>query len=114
MEQPTIPNPTLTDRIISFGLFFVLQMFFAFIIRLCLNKVLTSFHFQPIDYWTALALWLSWILFMVFPFLAVGLIVVQELSFQISVMIAKLFVSGKVTASIVPKPEQEDETKDIF
>jgi len=90
-QLPTNP-PVLTtvDKFISFGLFFVVQMAVAFIINVLANRVLTSFHFQPMSYWTTLSAWLLWIMVFVLPFLTVGFLVVQELMFHVTKLIANL------------------------
>jgi hypothetical protein len=89
-NEQKLPVFSTTDKIISFGLFFVVQMIIAFLINILANRVLTSFHVQAISYWTTLSAWLLWIMVFILPLLTVGFLVVQELMFHVTKLLAVL------------------------
>lgn len=86
-QKQQLPPPvaiSLTDRLISLGLLFVLNMGIAAILKICLNKAFVWFGLQALPYTVVLAMWFAWIIMFVLPLMLIGAFIIGEMSYTTS------------------------------
>lgn len=83
-QQVPVVVPTMTDRFISLGFMFLVNMGIAAILRVCLNKAFVWFGMQALPYGVVLAMWFAWIIVFLMPLVAIGAFIIGEISYTTS------------------------------